>query len=475
MNTQFDVIIIGCGVIGAAAAYELSRYDISIAVLERGNDVAMGATRANSGIIHAGYSSEPGSLMAKLNVEGARLAKGICKDLDVPHRQCGSLVLAFSEDDISVLERLLRSSEENAVPDVRILDRETVLNMEPNLSKGVAAALYAPTAMIVSPWEYALALMETAVNNGARINLECAVTGVEKTSAGYRLRTTSGDFEARYVINAAGLYSDEIHNMAAEPAFTILPSKGQYYLLDKSEGAHVSRVIFQCPAGSGKGVLIAPTVHGNLIVGPSSERIADRDDVSSTADGLEYVMNSARKAAPGIDFSANIRSFAGNRARTGNRDFIIREAAPGFIDLAGICSPGLSAAPAIAKMAAGMLEKSGLDLRAKRDFRARREITRFHELPPDEKAALVASDPAYGRVICRCETITEGEVRDALCGPIPPRSIDAVKRRTGAGSGRCQAGFCGPRVLNMLADHYSCKPTDILQDGAGSFVLTSEI
>ena len=479
-----DVVIIGGGIVGSAAAYELSRYDLSVTVLERENDVAMGATRANSGIIHAGYSSTPGSLMARLNVAGSRLAKDICEKLDVLHRQCGSLVVALSKDEIPALEQLLQNSIENSVPGVVILDREKTLEMEPNLSADVVASLYAPSAMIVSPWEYALAMMETAVINGVRLCLECEVGKIDKTANGYRIHFTNGGqsavgceqgfVETRYVINAAGLYSDKVHNMAAEQAFQIAPARGQYFLLDKSEGNHVNHVIFQCPSEVGKGVLIAPTVHGNLLVGPDSEKIPDRDNVSSTVEGLDYVMKSARRAAPNIDFSANIRSFAGNRARTGMHDFIIAEAVPGFIDLAGICSPGLSAAPAIAAMAADILRAGGLELHEKRDFIDKRERIKFHDLSQDEKAELVARDPAYGRVVCRCETVTEGEVRDSLLRPIPPRSIDAVKRRVGAGSGRCQGGFCGPRILDLLAEHYRCSPTEVLQNGAGSYVLTSE-
>ena len=471
---MFDVVIIGCGITGAAAAYELSRYEISVAVLERENDAAMGSTKANSGIIHAGYGSEPGSLMAKLNVEGALLAKELCKKLDVPHKQCGSLVLAFTKSEITVLEQLLQDGIKNGVPGIRIIDKEEALDMEPNISRDVEAALYAPSAMVVSPWEYALALAETAVKNGVEIKLECEAVGIDKTEDGYILHSSLGDIETRCIINAAGLYADKIHNMIAAPAFEIIPTKGEYYLLDKNEGKHVNHVIFQCPTEESKGVLVTPTAHGNLLVGPGSDRIWDHGNVSTTAKGLGYVMNLARRAVPDIDFGANIRNYAGNRARSDHDDFIIAQAAPGFINLAGICSPGLSAAPAIAKMAVRLLKDSGLVLKEKRVFYDKREKIRFNELSPDEKASLISADPAYGCVVCRCETVTEGEVRDALSGVIPPRSLDAIKRRAGTGMGRCQAGFCGPRVLDMLAGHQCCKPTDILQDGAGTNILLAE-
>jgi glycerol-3-phosphate dehydrogenase len=468
---MLDVIVIGCGIVGAAAAYELSRYELSVAVLERENDVAMGATKANSAIIHAGYDPEPGSLMAKLNVAGARLAAELCDKLDVAHKHCGALVLAFSEEEIPTLERLLRNGELNGVQDLKILLRDKVLEMEPSLSGNVAAALYAPSAMIVDPWEYTLALAETAVRNGAELKLEHAVTGIEPIPGGYRVRTAQGVFEARTVLNAAGLYADEIHGMVSEPAFTIRPAKGEYYLLDKSEGSRVGRVIFQCPTKEGKGVLVAPTVHGNLIVGPSHTRLESPDDTSSTMEGLDFVRKTARKSVPDIDFGASIRNFSGNRALSDHDDFIIAEAGRGFIDLAGIRSPGLSAAPAIAKMAVEMLADGGLELREKDAFCDTRERVRFRELTPEEKAVLVRRDPAYGRVVCRCETVTEGEIRDVLRSPVPPRSIDGVKRRCGPGMGRCQGGFCGSRVLELLAGHDRCKPAEVLQDGAGSYVL----
>ncbi|MCL2856262.1 MAG: NAD(P)/FAD-dependent oxidoreductase [Oscillospiraceae bacterium] len=471
-----DVIIIGCGIVGAAAAYELSKYDLDVVVLEKENDVALGTTKANSAIIHAGYDPAPGTLMARLNVEGAKLAKELCDKLDVPYRQPGALVLAFTKQESLVIEQLKQNGVANGVRGLRILGKEEVLQLEPNLSEDVVSALRVPSTMIVSPWEYALALAETAVQNGVELKLECEVTRIEKNSVGYRVYTSQGEVEARYILNAAGLSADKIHNMVSEEAFEILPDRGEYYLLDKSEGTRVGHVVFQCPTDMGKGVLVAPTVHGNLIVGPSSAPTSDREDVSNTTGGLEYVMQTARKSVPGIDFRASIRNFAGNRAKTGQNDFIIAQSkgAKGFIDLAGIMSPGLSAAPAIAKMATELLVESGLDLSEKASYHEGRSRIRFNELSPSKKAELVARDPAYGRVICRCETVTEGEIRDALNAPIPPRGVDGVKRRCGAGMGRCQSGFCGPRVLEILSKHYGCQPTEVLQDEAGRYILTAE-
>lgn len=477
---MFDVVVIGCGIVGAACAYELSRYDLRVIVLERENDVAMGATKANSAILHAGYDPTPGTLMAKLDVEGVRLAGELFTKLDIPHRKCGALVLALSDEEAPTVQKLYERAHANGVSEVGILSRAEVLKLEPNVSHSVVAALHAPTAMITDPWEYTLALAETAVRNGAELRLECEVTGIDEADIGaasdsrYIVHTTDGDIKTSAVINAAGLYSDDVHNMVAERSFTVTPGRGEYWLLDKSEGTRVSNVLFQCPTKAGKGVLVSPTIHGNLLVGPGNIPGLDKEDTSTTTDELEYVKETARLSVPNIDFNAVIRTFSGNRAATESSDFIINEPRPAFINLAGIKSPGLTAAPAIAQMAVRMLSESetcSLDFKEKKDFIDSRKHTRFNTLTADEKAALIKKDPLYGHVICRCETVTVGEIRDIFSSPIPPRSIDAVKRRTNAGMGRCQGGFCGPRVLELLSKQYNIDPTLILQDKPGSNIL----
>ena len=470
---MYDVVIIGCGIVGAATAFELSKYRLKVGIVERENDVACGTTKANSAIIHAGYDPVPGTLMARLNVRGAALARELCAALDVPYLPCGSLVLGFSPEDQAHLEELYRRGVANGVPDLALLTGDEARAMEPNLSPAVTAALHAPTAAICSPWEYGLALAETAVRNGAELQLETAVTGLTPTEEGWRVETNRGVLEARYVVNAAGLDAQAIHEMAAPPSFAIHPSRGQYFLLDKSEGGRVGRVIFQCPNEKGKGVLVSPTVHGNLIVGPDAEPV-EGDDTSTTSAGLVFVRETALRSVPSVDFRTSIRNFAGVRASTGAKDFIIELSAPHFLDLAGICSPGLSAAPAIGEYAVELLGQAGLALERKADFQASRKRIRFREMSPEEKAKLVAEHPAYGRVICRCETVTEGEILDALAGPIPPRSVDGVKRRAGAGLGRCQGGFCGPRVVELLAREQHRSPGDIPQERAGSWLLVRE-
>ena len=472
---MLDVAIIGCGVVGAAAAYELSHYPLHTAIFEAENDVADCTTKANSAILHAGYDPEPGTRMARLNVEGVAQAKEICARLDVPYLQCGSLVLALSPAELPHLQKLYENGLANGVPGIRLLSAEETRAMEPGLSPEVAGALYAPSAAIVSPWEYALAMAEVAVRNGVELHLSSPVTGIQKTASGWALTTPSGVVEARYVVNAAGIRADAVHDMAAPHQFTIQPTRGEYYLLDKSEGTRVQHVIFQCPNENGKGVLVAPTVHGNLIVGPNAEPVAG-DDTACTAAGLAFVSAAARRSVPDIRFGESIRNFAGVRANVDTGDFVIGEAkgAPGFIDLAGMKSPGLSSAPAVAKEVVRILEGHGDLPAAKTDYRDGRTRVRFKELPPEEKAKLIARDPAYGRVICRCETITEGEILDALHTEIPATTIDGVKRRCNAGMGRCQGGFCGPRVLELISRTRGIDPLDVLQDKAGSNVLLCE-
>ena len=467
-----DVAIIGCGVTGAAVAYQLAKKQVSVLILEAENDVSMGTTKANSAILHAGYDPEPGTSMARLNVRGSALAKEICAALDVPYKQTGSFVVAFGPEQEKTLQRLYENGAANGVPGLEILSGDEARALEPNLSPEITAALHAPSAAIVSPWEFALAMAENAVQNGADLHLETRVTGLAPTEGGWKIATTKGDLEARFVVNAAGVDAGKVHAMAAPENFVTKPCRGEYYLLDKSAGSTVGRVIFQCPTAAGKGVLVAPTVHGNLIVGPNAQDVADSADTATTAMGLAQVAQSARKSVPGVDLSACIRNFAGIRANTDRPDFVIQWAAPGFLDLAGMKSPGLSAAAAVGEEAAALLQRAGLVLKEKENPVTTRKRIRFKELPGEEKAALIAREPSYGRVICRCERVTEGEIIAACHTAIPPRSIDGVKRRVGAGMGRCQGGFCGPRVMEILSRELGKSPLEIPQEAAGSILLT---
>jgi glycerol-3-phosphate dehydrogenase len=472
---MYDVLIIGCGSTGAACAYELSKYDLKLCILEASEDVAAGTTKANSAIIHAGYDPAPGTLMARLNVRGCALAPELCRKLDVPYRSCGSLVLAFDEADLVHLKDLFARGEANGVPGMELLGGDRARAMEPGLSEAVVGALYAPSAGIVNPWEYALAMAETAVRNGAEFRRCTAVTGIEKRDGAFTVRTAKGDFCAKYVVSAAGVNAAAVRAMLEEPAYRIIPTRGQYYLLDKSEGTRVSRTIFQCPNEKGKGVLVSPTVHGNLIVGPDANPCAP-DDLSTDSAGLRVIAAAAKKSVPGVDLRQNIRNFAGVRANSDRSDFIIEEseAFPGFFDLAGIKSPGLTAAPAIGEYAVELLGARGLPLRRREGFIDGRRRPRFAEMSDDARNEAIARDPAFGRIVCRCETVTEGEIVASLHTPIPPTTINGVKRRVGAGMGRCQGGFCSPRVHELLVRELGLDWLDVCLEEPGSEILAYE-
>ena len=474
---MYDVIVIGCGVTGAAAAYHLARFDVRLAVLEANNDVACGATKANSAIIHAGYDPAPGTLMARLNVEGNAMAGEICEKLDVPFARIGSLVAALHEDQTPLLEELYWRGTANGVPGLRLLRQGEVRAAEPNLAGTAAGALYAPSAGVVDPWGFALAMAQTAVRNGAELFLQHPVTAIEPLeTGGFCVTTPRGRFETRYLVNAAGVDADRVHAMLEAPSFEIRPSRGEYYLMDKSEAALVRHVVFQCPGPQGKGVLVSPTVHGNLIVGPNAEDTPDRHDVGSTAAGLAEVREKALLSVPGLRFDRNIRNFSGVRANSDRDDFIIErsERWPAFLDLAGIKSPGLSSAPAIGKLAAEMLAEAGLDLRPKAGFCDERKVIRVKDLSQRALDELIREDARYGRVICRCESVTEGEIAAALRGPVPATTVNGVKRRCYAGMGRCQSGFCGPRVQAIIARELGIPPEEVLLEQPGSWMVCGE-
>lgn len=466
---MYDVAIVGCGVIGSSIAYRLSKFDLKTVVLEKENDVAMGCTRANSAIIHAGYDPAEGTLMAKLNVRSVDLTKDLCKKLDVPYAQIGSLVLAFSDEESAHVQRLYDRGVANGVPDLKILSAEEVKAIEPNVADNVTCALYAPTAAVVNPWEYALALAETAITNGVELRLEAEVKAIARTDAGYAITAGDDTIEAKYIINAAGTEAALVHDMALPHSFEILPSKGAYYLLDKSEGTRTKHVVFQCPTKVGKGVLVSPTVHGNLIVGPNAVDCA-AGDTSASSDDLAFVRKMATKSIPSIDFRQNIRNFAGVRPNSTNDDFII-EAHDSFFDVAGIKSPGLASAAAIAEYVEQMMADNGVSLTEKPQYTDTRVQPRFKEMSHEERAEIVKKDPKFGRVICRCETITEGEIIDSIHRPIVPRTVDAIKRRCCAGMGRCQGGFCGPRVVEILARELGVSRQDIDKDKTGSYIV----
>ena len=474
---MYDVAIIGAGICGASAAYFLAQRKLKICVIEKENDVAMGTTKANSAIIHAGYDPKPGTLMARFNVRGAALIKKLAAKLSVPYQQIGSLVLAFDDADLKLIHKLYERGVQNGVPGLQILSAEETLAKEPNLNPTVQGSLYAPTAGIVAPWELCIALCEVAAQNGCEFKLDSEVTAIENRQDHFVITTVNEKIEAKYIVNAAGVFADKICAMAGECDFTIHPSKGQYYLLDKNQGDLVRHVVFQCPTALGKGVLVSPTVEGNLIVGPNAELDNQRDDVATTRAGLDYVAATAAKTTTKINYRENVRNFSGLRAVSDKDDFIIGPAAfsPRFINVAGIKSPGLTAAPAIGEYVAELLENSGLKAEKKESYIDIRKHIVFNRLTAEEKKKLIKENPAYGNVICRCNTVTEGEILQALRSPLPPRTLDGVKRRAGTGMGRCQGGFCSPRVHEIISRELGIPFEAVELDRKGSRIVIRDM
>ena len=470
---MYDVIIIGAGVSGAAAARELSRYQAKICVLEKEEDVCCGTSKANSAIVHAGYDAATGSLKAKLNVRGNELMGKLAEELDFPFDRRGSLVVALSEDNMPGLQELYDRGVANGVKDMRILSRDEVLIMEPNVTGNVYAALYAPTAGIVCPFGLNIALAENAYTNGVEFRFNTEVTKITKSDEGYELYTSQGVFRARYVVNAAGVYADRFHNMVSEVKIHITARRGDYCLLDREAGDYVGRTIFALPGKFGKGVLVTPTVHGNLLIGPTAVDVEDKEAVNTTAEGLSQLLYKAGMSVRDIPTRQIITSFAGLRAHADGDDFIIGEAegAEGFIDCAGIESPGIASCPAIGEMVAEIL-RDKMNLKEKADFvSTRRGIRNLSALSMEERNALIKENPAYGNIICRCEMITEGEIIDAIRRPLGAKSLDGVKRRTRAGMGRCQSGFCSPRTMEILARECDVSMFDITKSGGKSKIV----
>ena len=471
---KYDVAVIGAGVVGSLITRELSKYNIKIALLERCNDCAMGATKANSAIVHAGFDAKPGTLKAKLNVRGVELMKTFCKELNVPLRNNGALVVAFSEEEMPHLEELLKRGEENGVPELRIVKRDELKKLEPNIGDTAVGALVAPTSSIVCPYELTIAGVENAVTNGAEFIRNCEVTGIKSENEEFVLSTTAGEITAKYVINAAGVHSGKIAKLIGDNSVEIIVRHGDYYLLDKSQGTLASHTIFQCPTKMGKGVLVSPTVDGNLIVGPSASDIDDGNDVATTAEGLEGIYSAATKSVPAVSLRNAITSFSGNRAHPTTDDFIIgsSDVNKNFINVAGIESPGLSSAPAIAEMVEGIMTELTGGMDKKENFDPiRPEPVRFRHMSTEERAKLIEKNKAYGRIVCRCETITEGEILDAIHAPAGARDVDGVKRRTRAGMGRCQGGFCGSKVVEILARELNMPMNEITKFGGESKIM----
>lgn len=470
---DYEVIIIGAGVSGCAIARELSKYEVKCLVLDKEEDVCCGTSKANSAIIHAGYDATNGTMMAKMNVEGNAMMTKLAEDLDIPFTRNGSLVLCFSEEDMPGLQKLYDNGVANGVPYLQILKKEEVLAMEPNISDDIFAALYAPTGGIVCPFHLNMALAENACANGVEFRFDTEVLNIHKAEQGFVVKTNQGEMTADYVINAAGVYADKFHNMVSEKKIHITPRRGEYLLLDKTAGTHVKKTIFSLPSKLGKGVLVTPTVHGNLLVGPTATDIEDKEGICTSAEGLNAVITKAGINVKNLPLKQVITSFAGLRAHEDNHEFILGEVedTPGFMDCAGIESPGLSSCPAIGKYIAELM-KEKMNLKEKENFiETRKGILNPAELSLEERNQLVKENPAYGNMICRCEMITEGEIIDAVKRPLGAKSLDGVKRRTRAGMGRCQGGFCSPRVMEIIARERGVDITEVTKSGGKSKLI----
>lgn len=470
-----DLVIIGAGVTGSAIARFASKYNLDTVVVEKSEDVCTGTSKANSAIAHAGFDAANGTLMAKYNLEGSLMMEDLCRDLDIAYKRNGSLVVCLSEEDRPRLNALYENGVKNGVKELRIVEREELCEMEPNVSDNAVAALYAPTGAIVCPFELTIGLAENAAENGVEFRFNTEVTGLTRKEDGtWQVETTAGTLDTRAVVNAAGVYSDKFHNMVAKEKIHITPRKGEYMLLDREVTGYVRHTVFQLPGVLGKGVLVSPTVHGNVIVGPTALDIENPEGTNTTLNGLDNVTNKSGLAMKNVPLRKVITSFAGLRAHEDRHEFVLGEVkeAPGFFDAAGIESPGLTSAPAIGReIAREVAEKLGAT--EKETFKATRKgIVKAASLSFEERSALIKKNPAYGQIICRCESISEGEIIDAIRRPLGAKSLDGVKRRVRAGMGRCQAGFCSPRVMEILARELGVPVYEITKAGGHSKIIT---
>lgn len=477
-----DVLIIGGGVIGTAIAHQLARYQLRTLLLEKGADLAAGTSKANSGIVHAGFNADPGTLKGRLLLRAIQIMPDLCVKLQVPFKQIGALVVAFTPEEVTVVEKMVQHGQRLRVPGVELLQGERLKAVEPGICSRAQAALYAPGGGIISPYELTYALGENAALNRVQFYLDEEVVAIkEAQQVGRRglkeVVTAAGHtFYAKVVINAAGLFADEIAYMVGDWDFKIVPRKGEYYLYDKECGKWISHTIFPVPSRVSKGILVTPTVDGNLLVGPNAELITDKEDTATTARGLAEVLAGGKRVLPHLSKQGMVNQYAGLRAVIAEtEDFYIApsEKMPGVIHVAGIQSPGLTAAPAIAEYVVEMLEGlEVVELHKREEFAYKRQVPlRFGELGREEQAELIQRDNRYGRVICRCEQVTEAEIIEAITRPLGAKTVGGVKRRVRAGMGRCQGGFCGPRILELLARHQGKDRLKLTKEGEGSFIL----
>ncbi len=467
---MYDIVVIGAGVVGGMIARELSGYDLKICILEKENDVAMGATKANSAIVHAGFDAKEGSMKAKMNVRGSQMMQKVCEELGVKYLRNESLVVAF-ENERAEVEAIYERGVKNGVEGLRILEKDELMSIEPNLNPELSCALLAPTGAIVCPYELCISAVGNAMDNGAELKLNFEVSSIDKNGDMYTLRSADGEkVETKYVINSAGLYSDRIAAMTGDADFNVHPRRGEYMILDKECGSYVQRTIFHTPTKMGKGILVSPTVDGNLLLGPTATDIEDKEDKSVSAEGFEQIISRAGDNVRGIPYGKVITSFCGLRAVGSTGDFIIK-LRDRVLTLGGIESPGLTSAPAIAEYVVDMLREDGLELSRKNDYNpVHTPAHAFNNMSLEKKNEIIAKDPRYGRIVCRCEGITEGEIVAAIHTNPGAADVDGIKRRTRSGMGRCQGGFCSPIVVEILARELGVSIEKVTKFGKGSVI-----
>ncbi|NMB09327.1 MAG: NAD(P)/FAD-dependent oxidoreductase [Tissierellia bacterium] len=470
---MYDIIIVGAGVVGSAIARELSRYNADILVLEKSEDICQGTSKANTALIHGGFDAKPGTLKAKLNVLGNQSMDKLSKDLNIPFRRNGAFVLCFDENDLDKLEELKQRGEKNGVEGLEILNKEEIQKLENNITDEAVYALHSPTAGIVCPFTMNFALAENANENGVEFLFNQQVKGFEKNRDYWRVITDDNEFETKVVINAAGLYSDDLHNMVSDKKYNITAKRGEYFLLDKQVGNLVDKTVFQLPTKEGKGVVVTPTIDGNLLIGPTAEDIEDKAGIETSKKGLNELHEKGGKSLKSVPFNKIITSFSGLRAHEDNDDFIIEEVedANNFFDCVGIESPGLSSAPAIGNMMADMVSKK-MKLTKKENFIEKREgLPLTNHMSKDEHIELIKKDKRFGQIVCRCEKITEGEIVAAIHAPLGARTVDGIKRRVRAGAGRCQGGFCGPKVIEILSRELDLDYEDVKKSSTDAKII----
>ena len=471
---MFDVVVIGAGIVGSLVARKLSSYELSVAVLEKEPDVGSVTTMANSAIVHSGYDPVPGTLKAKLNVLGNKMMDKVCEELDVEMERVGSLTVALYDEQLPMLEKLAERSAQNGV-EVKILNAEETLKLEPHLNPEVKGSLFAPTAGIVNPFTFAVHAMENAVDNGVKLFLEEKVVKIEKNNGFYSVICESGNkYETKVIINAAGIYSDEIHKMVEEIDYSLTPRKGEYFILDHYTDDLVKHTIFPLPSEKGKGILVTPSIGGTYLIGPSAEAMPSKDDVSTDKPTLDDVRRQALDMVPGIPFNQVIRTFAGTRPTPSTHDFIIgfAKSDKNFITLSGIESPGLVSAPAIAEYVTSEYVSKVLTLKEKTSFNPYvKKRPELNKMSVKERQEFIKKNPEYGQIICNCEKVSLGEILFEMNTSVPPKTIKAVKKRTRAGFGKCQGGFCQPLVTKLIAEKFNIPLEKVLFQKEGSFVI----